>query len=86
MLKEAKEIGEKLIADAKEKAGIEYTKKVNDATREIESQKVAALTELKNQSGTLAISIAEKLLKKELAHKSDQETFAAGLVDDFKLN
>lgn len=86
IIKEAKELGDKLVAEAKDKAAAEYGKKVAEATREIENQKVAAIAEVKNQAGTLAISIAEKLLKKELSNKSAQEALASELVDEFKLN
>jgi F-type H+-transporting ATPase subunit b len=86
IIKEAKELGDKLVAEAKDKAAAEYGKKVAEATREIENQKLAAIAEVKNQAGTLAISIAEKLLKKELSNKPAQEALASELVDEFKLN
>jgi F-type H+-transporting ATPase subunit b len=86
IIKEAKAVGEKLIADAKEKAGVEFNKKVDDAAREIENQKMAALTEVKNYAGKMALEIAEKVLKNEFSDRSKQERFASELVDDLKLN
>jgi len=86
IIKEAKAVGEKLIADAKDKAGVEFNKKVNDAAREIENQKMAALTEVKNYAGQMALEIAEKVLKNEFSDRNKQERFASELVDDLKLN
>lgn len=86
MLKEAKEVGEKMVADARDRATVEYKKKVDEAVREIENQKQAALTEVKNQAGILAIEIAEKVLRKELNDPAAQKSYAAGLVNEFKMN
>lgn len=86
IIKEAKAVGEKLIADSREKAGIEYSKKVAEAGREIENQKMAALTEVKNYAGKMALEIAEKVLKKEFSDPQKQQSYAAELVDDLKLN
>lgn len=47
---------------------------------------MAALVSLKNQAGQMAVEIAEKLLRKELANKSDQESYAKSLAENIKLN
>jgi F-type H+-transporting ATPase subunit b len=86
IIKEAKAVGDKLIADARDKAGIEYSKKVADAGREIDNQKMAALTEVKNYAGKVALEIAEKVLKKEFSDPQKQQSYASELVDDLKLN
>ena len=86
MLKEAKEAKAEIIAEAKERANAEYKRKVESAIQDIENQKNAAMVDLKNRSGQLAIEIAEKVLRKELSNKPDQEAFAKGLADGIKLN
>jgi len=86
MLREAKEAKEEIIADAKERANAEYKRKVESAIQDIENQKNAAMVDLKNRSGQLAIEIAEKVLRKELSNKTEQEAFAKGLADGIKLN
>ena len=86
ILKEAKEASTMLVEDAKNKAKVEASKIVEDSGKEIEIQKLAALAEVKNQVGEMAIEIAQDILKKELSNKSDQEAFVSKLVDDFKLN
>lgn len=86
IIKEAKAAGDKLVNDAKDKATEEYNKRVADAAREIENQKMAALTEVKNYAGQMALEIAEKVLRKEFSDRQKQESFASQLVDDLKLN
>mgnify|MGYP006170597499 FL=1 len=75
-----------MLSDAKERANVEYSKKVADAAREIENQKQAALTEVKNYAGKMALEIAEKVLKKEFSDPQKQQNYASELVDDLKLN
>ena len=55
LIKEAKEASDKMVAEAKEKAKSEYDKILTDAQLAITQQKNAALTEVKNQVGTLVI-------------------------------
>ena len=86
MLREAKEAKEQIITEAKERANAEYKRKVESAIQDIENQKMAALVELKNKSGQMAIEIAEKILRKELAGNPEQVAFAKSLVDQIKLN
>lgn len=86
MIKEAKETADKMIADAKDKAKNEYDRIVADAQVAINQQKNAALTEVKNQVGSLVIEVSEKILRKELADKSQQEKYIQELAGDIKLN
>mgnify|MGYP005840483453 CR=1 FL=1 len=86
ILKEAKLVGEKIIEEAREKAKEEANKYLTEAKAEITTQKLAAITEVKNQVGLLAIELSEKILRKELAGKDSQEKFVAELINDIKLN
>jgi F-type H+-transporting ATPase subunit b len=86
MIKEAKETSDKMIADAKEKAKGEYERIVADAQSAINQQKMAALTEVKNQVGSLVIEVSEKILRRELSDKSQQEKYIQELAGDIKLN
>ena len=86
MIKEAKEASNKMLADAKEKARSEYDRIVADAQSAILQQKNAALTEVKNQVGTLVVEVAEKVLRRELANKAEQEAYIKGLAEVVKLN
>ncbi len=86
MIKEAKETADKMVADAKEKAKNEYDRIVADAQIAINQQKNAALTDVKNQVGSLVVEVAEKVLRRELANKSEQENYIRQLADGVKLN
>ena len=47
---------------------------------------MAALTDIKNEVGKMVIEISEKILRKELSNKADQEGYIKKLADDIKLN
>ncbi|MET0392399.1 MAG: F0F1 ATP synthase subunit B [Chitinophagaceae bacterium] len=86
LLKEAREMKDRIISEAKEQAKAEAGKIISDAQASINSQKMAALTEVKNQVGRLVIEVSEKILRKELANKDTQEAHIKGLVEEIKLN
>ena len=86
MLKEAKETKEKMIADAKDQAKEAASKIIADAQASINYQKMAALTDIKNQVGQLVIEVSEKVLRKELSNKGAQENYIKELAQEIKLN
>ncbi|MEP6929235.1 MAG: F0F1 ATP synthase subunit B [Flavobacterium sp.] len=86
MLKEAREMREKMIADSKNEAQEQGLKMIEQAKAAIESEKNAAMAELKLQVSTLSLSIAEKLLKDELSNKESQTKLVEKMLGDVKLN
>lgn len=86
ILKEAREAKDKIINEAKEQAKIEAGKIMADNIATINAQKMAALTEVKNEVGKLVIEVSRKILKKELSGKDAQEAHIKELVDEVKLN
>jgi F-type H+-transporting ATPase subunit b len=86
MMKEAREIKEKMIADAKSEAQVQGAAMIESAKASIESEKNAAMAELKNQVVTLSIEIAEKLLQGELSNKEAQNKLVEKMLGDAKLN
>ncbi len=86
MLKEARETKDKMINDAKDLAKVEASKIITEARAAIDIQKMAAITEVKNQVGKLVIEVSEKVLRKELGNKELQEAHIKELVDEVKLN
>lgn len=86
ILKEAKEAKEKIISEAKAQAQAEAKKIIQDASVAIENQKMAALTDVKNQVGTLVIEVAEKVLRKELSDKQNQDAYIKQLAQEIKMN
>ena len=86
LLKEARETKDKMINEAKDQAKLEAGKIIADARAAIEQQKMAALTEVKNQVGTLVVEVAEKVLRRQLENKGEQETYIRQLSNEVKLN
>ena len=86
MLKEAREMKEKIVADAKNEAQAQGQKMIEQAKAAIESEKNAAMNELKLQVSTLSLSIAEKVLKDELPNKEAQTKLVEKMLGDVKLN
>jgi F-type H+-transporting ATPase subunit b len=86
MLKEAREIKERMIADSKEQAKLEGDKMIQQAQATIESEKLAAVAEIKGQVAELSVSIAEKLIKEQLSGKDKQMQLVDTLLGDIKLS
>lgn len=86
LLKEARDTRDKIVGEAKEQAKVEAGKIITDAQAAIEQQKMAALTEVKNQVGNLVVEVAEKILRRELADKGQQESYIRQLTNESKLN
>ena len=86
MIKEAKETADKMVADAQGKARSEYDRIVSEAQAAIDQQKNAALVDVKNQVGKLVIEVSEKVLRRQLENKAQQETYIRQLADTVKLS
>jgi F-type H+-transporting ATPase subunit b len=77
LLKEARDIRDKEIALAKERAKTEADAMLARARMDIQNEKNAAIVEMKNQLAELSIQVAEVILKEKLADPRAQQ----GLVD-----
>lgn len=86
MLKEAREMKEKMVADAKTEAQVQGQKMIDQAKAAIDSEKNAAMAELKLQVSSLSLSIAEKLLKDELSNTEAQTKLVEKMLADVKIN
>mgnify|MGYP006238066701 FL=1 len=63
IIKEARDIKIKTIADAKNNASIEAEKIISSAKEQIKNEKMKAMTELKNEIADISIQMAEKIIK-----------------------
>lgn len=86
ILKEARLARETIISEAKEKATAEANKIIAQAHESIKNEKMAAITELKNQVAVLSIEIAEKILKEQLSDDDKQKTLINNLLKEVNLN
>jgi F-type H+-transporting ATPase subunit b len=57
-----------------------------NARQEINNQKKAALTEVKNTAGKLALEVAERVIRQQLVGDAAQEAFANKLISEIELN
>jgi F-type H+-transporting ATPase subunit b len=86
IIQEAKDIKTQMITEAKDKAREEANKIVTNALSDIENQKKAAIAEVKSELGAMALSIAERVIRKELKGNAEQEAFVNTLVKEVNLN
>jgi F-type H+-transporting ATPase subunit b len=47
---------------------------------------MAALVDVKNQAGKMALDIAEKVLRRELGQRDAQEAYVQELVNEYRNN
>jgi F-type H+-transporting ATPase subunit b len=86
ILKKAQETARQLVDEAKENAKKEANRMIEDARRIIESEKNAALSEIKAQIATLSVQVAERILKNQLSEEAKQKAYIEELLKDIKLN
>lgn len=86
IIKEASAVANSIITEAKDKATAESNRIVENARIAINNEKLSALTEVKNQAATLAIDIAEKLLRKELSDSKAQKELVSEYLKEAKFN
>lgn len=85
ILKEANEIKDKIIAEARNKANAEAQKSIEIAKQQINAEKSAAINEIKQQVAELSVMIAERVIRKQLDNQKDQEKLVEDLLKDVKL-
>jgi len=86
LLKDARDTRDAIVAEAKSKALAEANKIMAQTRETINNEKVAAITELKNQVAAMSIEIAEKILRHELSNDEKQKNLMEGLIKDISLN
>lgn len=85
MLKDAREMRAKMIEDSKTDAKEEANKLVAQAQESIETEKKAAIAELKTQVASLSIEIAEKVVRQELSNKEKQMKLVESMLGEATL-
>lgn len=86
ILKEAREAKDMIVNEARTKAQTEGDRMINLARQTINNEKMAAITELKNQVATLSIEIAEKVMRQQLSNDEKQKALVQELLKDVKMN
>ena len=86
LLKEARVMKDTIISEAKEEAQVQANKVVEQAQATIQSEKQAAIADLKNQVAELSINIAEKVVRGELADKGKQEKLVEDMLKEVTIS
>ena len=97
LLKEAREEGDKILRDARDAANRLHDQAQNDAKKNadkiiedakavIQTEKNAALRDVKEQVAMFSLEVAEKLMKKNLSDDKSQKELADRFAKDLKLN
>ena len=86
ILKEAAATREAIVAQAQEKAREERARIINDAKAEIESQKQAAISEIRQQVAALSVEISEKVLRQKLGTDKAQMDYINQMLDEVTAN
>lgn len=86
MMKDAREVKDKIIAEAKDRAALESKKLLEQARISIQNEKESAIGEIKKQVAILSVEIAEKILREQLAEDENRKEFMDRILDEIKLN
>ncbi|MEI6454993.1 MAG: F0F1 ATP synthase subunit B [bacterium] len=86
IMNDARKIRDKIIEEAHTKASEEAMRVVENAKISIHNEKMAAMTELKNQVGELSLEVAQKILQRELSDPEKQERYMQELLKKIQLS
>jgi F-type H+-transporting ATPase subunit b len=82
LLKEARDVRDREIADAKNKAKAEADALLARARADIQNEKKAAMAEIKILVGELSVQIAEQVLREKLGNDAAQRALVDRLLND----
>ncbi|MBC7893445.1 MAG: F0F1 ATP synthase subunit B [Sphingobacteriaceae bacterium] len=86
IIRQAREAADGLIAQSKADAAEAGRKELDKARKAIQDEQAAVVAQMKKDVAILALNIAEKVLRKELADKKAQEALVSDLVADARMN
>jgi len=86
IIKEAREMKDKIIKEAEQRAKEEANRIIENAKLTIQNEKMAALIELRNEIALLSIEITEKLLNREMEDKDKQKQYIEQMLQNIKIN
>ncbi|WP_312195390.1 MULTISPECIES: F0F1 ATP synthase subunit B [Epilithonimonas] len=86
ILKEARDMKDKIVSQAKESAKAEGEKMIEAARQSIQTEKIAAMADIKNQIGTLSVNIAENILREKLNNDGAQNALVENILNKSNLN
>lgn len=82
IVKEASAARDKILAQAEVKAREESARIISEAKAQIETEKQNAIADIRQQVAVLSVSIAEKILRKNLSGDKDQMDYVDNLLNE----
>ncbi|MDQ1096361.1 MULTISPECIES: F0F1 ATP synthase subunit B [Chryseobacterium] len=86
ILKEAREIKDRIVGEAKDAAKAEGDRMIEAAKQTIQTEKNAAMADIKTQIGTISVNIAESILKQKLDNSEAQNELVQNYLNKSNLN
>jgi len=86
ILKEARDMKDKIVNQAKDSAKVEGEKMIEAARQSIQTEKNAAMADIKNQIGTLSVNIAENILREKLNNDGAHNALVENILNKSNLN
>lgn len=84
ILKEASAQSEQIVAKAKLQAQDEAAKLIENARAQIQAEREGVMRELRREVASISVSIAEKVVRKELSSDQVQKDYLNTLVDEVR--
>ncbi len=84
ILKEASAQSEQIVAKAKLQAQDEAAKLIENARAQIQAEREGVMRELRREVASISVSIAEKVVRKELSSDQAQKDYLNTLVDEVR--
>ena len=85
LIKEAKEISNKIISDAKNEGNKKKEQIIKNANEKIKNDEAALKADFNNQVGMLSIEIAKKILSKELSEQNTHQNLITDMIKNMKI-
>lgn len=86
IVKDAAAARDSMVSQAEVKAREESARIIAEAKAQIENEKQAALKEIRGEMARLSVSVAEKVLRKELSAEAAQMEYMDRLLDEVSSN
>lgn len=75
MMADAKKVRDKILEEARQRGTEEADRIVASARERMENERMAAITEMKNQIADMSIEVAERILREKIQTPKDHESF-----------
>ena len=86
IIKEANTAAKQIVEEANTEASKEAQKRIEEARIAINTEKQAALADVKAQVANLSVQIAEKLMRQELSNEAAQKALVQDYIKELKVN